>query len=72
MWRLLRPLYNLATKVQRLGDRIVSVTLVKKVSSTQKATRQTPKKVTVKGFIKEHETLYHRFAFDTDKYCWLG
>ena len=42
------PLYNLDSKVQRLDDRIVSVTLLKKVSSTQKSTRETPEKVTVK------------------------
>ena len=39
------PLYNLTVKVQRLSDRIVSVTLQKKVSSTQKSTRDTPENV---------------------------
>jgi len=71
MWRLLRPLYNLATKIRRPCDRIVSVTLVRKVSSTQKSTKETPEKGTVKGIIKNHETHHHGFAFVADEYCWV-
>ena len=65
------PLYNLDSKVQRLGDRTVSVALVKKLSSTQKSTRDTPEKVTFEGLIN-HEKHHHRLAFDADEYCWLG